>query len=191
MQSGSGWIVMKMKYFSHSLYVILKPNEHRLRYRNKEVNVRMEYMIWIWLGAAVVFGILEAMTAGLISVWFVVGAVAAMIAAVLEGSVMAQAVVFIAASALALALTRPLVRRWTQTRTVATNADRVLGQTAKVTETVDNDNSAGAVYVDGKTWTARSSDGSVIPAGVRVRVERMEGVKLFVRLCEKKEETRV
>lgn len=151
----------------------------------------MEYMIWIWLGAAVVFGILEAMTAGLISVWFVAGAVAAMIAAMLEADVMVQAGVFIVVSALALALTRPLVRRWTQTRTVATNADRVLGQMAKVTETVDNDNSMGAVYVDGKTWSARSSDGSVIPAGTRVQVERMEGVKLFVSTCEKKEETTV
>ena len=140
----------------------------------------MEYMIWIWLGAAVVFGILEAMTAGLISVWFVAGAVAAMVAAMLEADVMVQAGVFIVVSALALALTRPLVRRWTQTRTVATNADRVLGQMAKVTETVDNDNSMGAGYVDGKTWSARSSDGSVIPAGTRVQVERMEGVKLFV-----------
>ena len=110
----------------------------------------MEYMIWIWLGAAVVFGILEAMTAGLISVWFVAGAVAAMAAAMLEADVMVQAGVFIVVSALALALTRPLVRRWTQTRTVATNADRVLGQMAKVTETVDNDNSMGAVYVDGQ-----------------------------------------
>ena len=98
---------------------------------------------------------------------------------------------FIVVSALALALTRPLVRRWTKTRTVATNADRVLGQTAKVTEAVDNDNSMGAVYVDGKTWSARSSDGSVIPVGTRVQVERMEGVKLFVRVCEKKEETAV
>lgn len=151
----------------------------------------MEYMIWIWLGAAVVFGILEAMTAGLISVWFVAGAVAAMAAAMLEADVMVQAGVFIVVSALALALTRPLVRRWTQTRTVATNADRVLGQMAKVTETVDNDNSMGAVYVDGKTWSARSSDGSVIPAGTRVQVERMEGVKLFVGTCEKKEETTV
>lgn len=151
----------------------------------------MEYMIWIWLGAAVVFGILEAMTAGLISVWFVAGAVAAMVAAMLEADVMVQAGVFIVVSALALALTRPLVRRWTQTRTVATNADRVLGQTAKVTEAVDNDNSMGAVYVDGKTWSARSSDGSVIPAGTRVQVERMEGVKLFVSTCEKKEETTV
>ena len=151
----------------------------------------MEYMIWIWLGAAVVFGILEAMTAGLISVWFVAGAVAAMVAAMLEADVMVQAGVFIVVSALALALTRPLVRRWTQTRTVATNADRVLGQMAKVTETVDNDNSMGAVYVDGKTWSARSSDGSVIPAGTRVQVERMEGVKLFVSTCDKKEETTV
>lgn len=151
----------------------------------------MEYMIWIWLGAAVVFGILEAMTAGLISVWFVAGAVAAMVAAMLEADVMVQAGVFIVVSALALALTRPLVRRWTQTRTVATNADRVLGQMAKVTEAVDNDNSMGAVYVDGKTWSARSSDGSVIPAGTRVQVERMEGVKLFVSTCEKKEETTV
>ena len=151
----------------------------------------MEYMIWIWLGAAVVFGILEAMTAGLISVWFVAGAVAAMVAAMLEADVMVQAGVFIVVSALALALTRPLVRRWTQTRTVATNADRVLGQMAKVTETVDNDNSMGAVYVDGKTWSARSSDGSVIPAGTRVQLERMEGVKLFVSTCEKKEETTV
>ena len=151
----------------------------------------MEYMIWIWLGAAVVFGVLEAMTAGLISVWFVAGAVAAMAAAMLEADVMVQAGVFIVVSALALALTRPLVRRWTQTRKVATNADRVLGQMAKVTETVDNDNSMGAVYVDGKTWSARSSDGSVIPAGTRVQVERMEGVKLFVSTCEKKEETTV
>ena len=151
----------------------------------------MEYMIWIWLGAAVVFGILEVMTAGLISVWFVAGAVAAMAAAMLEADVMVQAGVFIVVSALALALTRPLVRRWTQTRTVATSADRVLGQMAKVTETVDNDNSMGAVYVDGKTWSARSSDGSVIPAGTRVQVERMEGVKLFVSTCEKKEETTV
>lgn len=55
----------------------------------------MEYMIWIWLGAAVVFGILEAMTAGLISVWFVAGAVAAMVAAILEAGVMVQAGVFI------------------------------------------------------------------------------------------------
>jgi membrane protein implicated in regulation of membrane protease activity len=69
-----------------------------------------------------------------------------------------------------------------------TNADRVLGEVAKVTETIDNENSAGAVYVDGKTWSARSADGTVIPAGERVRIESMEGVKLYVKQVEKKTE---
>ena len=48
-------------------------------------------------------------------------------------------------------------------------------------QTVDIDFVSGAVYVDGKTWTARSADGTVIPAGSQVEIERMEGVKLLVR----------
>ena len=59
-------------------------------------------------------------------------------------------------------------------------------------QTVDIDFVSGAVYVDGKTWTARSADGSVLPAGSRVEVRRMEGVKLIVEAArkapEKKEE---
>ena len=58
--------------------------------------------------------------------------------------------------------------------------DRAIGTPARVTEDIDNEAGTGAVYVDGKTWTARSSDGSVIPIGTKVTVERMEGVKLFV-----------
>ncbi len=46
----------------------------------------------------------------------------------------------------------------------------------------------GAVYVDGKTWTARSAGEETIPRGALVRVERMEGVKLFVERCEIPEE---
>ena len=38
-------------------------------------------MIWIWLGAIVLFGAVEAMTAGLVSIWFVAGAAAALLAA--------------------------------------------------------------------------------------------------------------
>ena len=68
-----------------------------------------------------------------------------------------------------------------------TNADRVLGATGKVTETIDNENSSGAVYVDGKTWTARSADGAVIPAGEPVEITSMEGVKLIVNPCVEKE----
>ena len=150
----------------------------------------MNYMLWLWLGAMVVFGVVEALTAGLVSIWFVAGSAAALIGAFLGAGIGAQVALFVAVSALALAVTRPLLRKVTDAKAVPTNADRVLGDSGKVTETIDNENSTGAVYVDGKTWTARSADGSVIPTGEQATVERIEGVKLFVRPCEKKEEVR-
>ena len=142
-------------------------------------------MVWIWLGAIVLFGVVEALTAGLVSIWFVAGAAAALAATLLGAGTGVQLVAFVVVSAAALVLTRPLVRKLTQKGVVHTNADRVLGRTAKVTEVIDNDDSTGAVYVDGKTWTARSADGSVLPAGSRVEIRRMEGVKLIVEAAQK------
>ena len=63
----------------------------------------------------------------------------------------------------------------------------MLFRSAKVTEPVNNEQASGAVYVDGKTWTARSDDGSVIPAGTQVKVQKIEGVKLLVHISEKME----
>ena len=148
----------------------------------------MNYMLWLWLGAMVVFGIVEALTAGLVSIWFVAGSAAALIGALLGAGMGVQMALFLAVSALALAVTRPLVRRYAEGKAVPTNADRVLGGSGKVTETIDNENSTGAVYVDGKTWTARSADGAVIPEGAMVEIMRMEGVKLFVKKLEDKVE---
>ena len=148
----------------------------------------MNVMSWLWLGAVVLFGAVEAATAGLVSIWFAAGAVAGLIAAWLGAGVAAQVVLFAVVSAAALAVTRPLVRRYAAGTAVPTNLDRVLGDTGRVTETIDNARSAGAVYVDGKTWTARSDDGAVIPQGTTVKILRMEGVKLFVRKIEEKVE---
>ena len=145
-------------------------------------------MVWLWLGAIVLFGVVEAVTAGLVSIWFVAGSAAALIGALLGAGIGVQAALFIAVSAAALAVTRPLVRRYAAGKAVPTNLDRVLGDTGRVTETIDNARSAGAVYVDGKTWTARSDDGAVIPQGTTVKILRMEGVKLFVRKIEEKVE---
>ena len=150
----------------------------------------MDYMIWLWLGAVVLFGVVEAVTAGLVSIWFVAGAVAALIAAIAGGGQLAQVVVFLAVSAIALAVTRPLVKKLNLNKTEPTNLDRVLGRTGRVTEVIDNRVSSGAVYVDGKTWTARSADGSLIPAGSTVKILKMEGVKLFVEKTEILEEAK-
>ena len=138
-------------------------------------------MTFLWIGAIIVFGVVEALTAGLVSIWFVPGAVAGLIAAMAGLGILSQLVLFLAVSAAALAATRPLVKKLSAAKAVPTNADRVLGERGKVTETIDNENSTGTVYIDGKTWTARSADGTVIPAGARVEIERMEGVKLFVK----------
>lgn len=137
--------------------------------------------MYFWLGAFVLFGAVEAATAGLTSIWFAVGALVSLIATALGAQVWLQVTLFILASTAAIAATRPLVRRFAKRRRVPTNADRVLGRTARVTETIDNLIPTGAVYVDGKTWTARSAAGGSIPSGTMVTVLAMEGVKLIVR----------
>ncbi len=138
-------------------------------------------MMVIWIAAVVVFGIAEAATAGLVSIWFVGGAVAALIASVFGAALWVQFLLFLAVSIALLIATRPIARRMLDKTITPTNADRVLNHTARVTETVDNTQPAGAVYIDGKTWTARSEDGTPIEKGRLVEVVRMEGVKLFVK----------
>ena len=134
----------------------------------------------IWIAAVIIFGVAEALTAGLVSIWFVLGAVAGLITAVLGGPIWLQVVLFFLVSIATLIATRPLVRKLSKKGQVATNADRVLGGTARVTETIDNTIPTGEVYIDGKTWTARSQSGAVIAAETLVTVIRMEGVKLYV-----------
>lgn len=147
-------------------------------------------MTWIWLGGIVLFGVVEAISAGLVSIWFVAGAVAALIATLLHASTGVQFAVFLVVSGVALAATRPLVKKLNAKKTIPTNLDRVIGTEGKVTETIDNSNSSGAVYVDGKTWTARSTDDSVIPVGSLVTISKMEGVKLFVEKIKLREEVK-
>ena len=103
-----------------------------------------------------------------------------LVAAVLGAALWVQIVLFFVVSIAALAATRPLVQKMLHRDETPTNADRVLGQTARVTETIDNTVPTGAVYADGKTWTARSASGRVIPKDTLVKVQRMEGVRLFV-----------
>ena len=141
----------------------------------------MNGMVWTWLGVMAVSAFVEAATLTLVSIWFAAGALAATFAAYFGASVPTQLLLFLGVSILTAAVVRPLAKKYADPHKVATNADRLLGMEAKVTEDIDNARSSGAVYVDGKTWTARSSGGERIPAGELVEIERMEGVKLIVR----------
>ena len=105
----------------------------------------------IWLVLLVTFAGAEAVTVGLTSIWFAAGAAV-----------------------------RPLARRHLNDRVEPTNADRVIGAEAQVTENIDNIHGKGAVVIRGMTWSARSEDGGPIAVGTMVRVLRIEGVKVFV-----------
>lgn len=140
-----------------------------------------EHMVWVWVAVMALAAFVEAATPVLVSIWFSVGALVAMLAAYFGASLPAQLLLFVFVSIAALVVARPLAKRFLDPHIVPTNADRLLGEEAQVTEAIDNEHATGAVYIDGKTWTARSEDGEVIPAGESVEVIRMEGVKLFVR----------
>ena len=141
-------------------------------------------MMIFWLIAFILFVVGEAVTVGLVAIWFAVGALGALAAAALGGGLWLQIVIFLLLSALSLMLLKPLSRRWMAGHKAArTNADRVIGETALVTEDIDNTMATGQVQVDGQIWTARSAYGVVIPAGSRVKVLSIQGVKVMVELA--------
>lgn len=134
----------------------------------------------IWSCAIVIFIITEAATVGLASIWFAVGSLFALIASVLGAQTWLQILVFVLVSGATLALTRPLVKKHINNKSQPTNADRLIGTTCLVTETIDNLAGTGTVSAGGKLWTARSNDGSVIESETLVIAEKIEGVKLIV-----------
>lgn len=137
-------------------------------------------MTIFWLAAFIIFAIGEAVTVGLVSVWFAVGALAALFATALGAGLWLQITVFLGVSALALALFKPLSSKFLKPRLSATNADRVIGAAALVTETIDNTQAQGQVKVNGQVWSARSARNVVIHEGTDVKVLRIEGVKVIV-----------
>lgn len=134
----------------------------------------------IWIIVVIVLVVGEAITVGLTFIWFAVGALGGLIIAVLGGAIWLQVIVFLILSGLTLALVRPLAAQFLKTSHSPTNADRVIGRSAVVTETIDNVGGKGQVNISGQVWSARSEHDVVIPAGAEVKVLRIEGVKVFV-----------
>ena len=138
----------------------------------------------IWLGLLVVFLFAEGSTVALVSIWFAAGSLVALIASLLGAPLWLQALLFVAVSVGLLAKLRPLVRKILRPGISRTNVDAVVGSQGFVTEAIDNVAASGQVKLGAMPWTARSTSGDPIPAGVRVRVDRVEGVKVYVSPAE-------
>lgn len=141
----------------------------------------METTQIVWAALVLVFLVVEAATAGLTSIWFAIGAASALILSFASPeAIVWQVALFIAVSAITLAITRPLAKKYVNTRIKPTNADRVIGRTATVTSRIDNLAGTGEVSVEGRLWSARGDGVDSMEAGALVTIKSISGVKLFV-----------
>lgn len=144
-------------------------------------------MTLVWFILFIVFLVAEVVTFGaLVSIWFCVGALVAMATAYFGGSLVLQIILFLLVSIGLLLGTRPFIKRYMRPKVSATNADRILQARGIVTEEINNLKGQGSIKVDGKSWTARNSEGEgIIPLGDEVIVTGIEGVKAMVKPMEK------
>ncbi len=141
-------------------------------------------MPYIWLGVLALAVIVEALTFTLVSIWFVPGALVAMVLSFFSTvELWVQIVVFLTVSLLLMIFLKPLTDKFLIGKRVATNADAVIGEEAIVTEAIHNIQSRGQVKVKGQYWTARAADNNTTyDVGDILHVIAIEGVKL---ICKK------
>ena len=134
----------------------------------------------VWLILMVILILMEAATVSLVSIWFAGGALTAILVSVLGGKLWLQVAVFFVVSVGLLILLRPVLRKHFNPKLQKTNVDAVIDATGMVTAEINNVMATGTVKIGSMEWTARSTSGDEIPAGTLVKVDRIEGVKVFV-----------
>lgn len=140
----------------------------------------MDWFAFMWLALLVVFILIEVGTVSMVSAWFAAGALAALIAGLCGAELWLQIVLFAVISTALLLALRPLAKKYFTPRLTKTNVDAVVGSEGLVIERIDNVTSSGRVKLAHMEWSARSTSGDVLEPGTRIRVDKIEGVKVFV-----------
>lgn len=135
-----------------------------------------------WLAIFVALLIIEIVTLGLTTIWFALGALVAFVFAIIGFGFYVQVAVFLIASVLLFAMTRPIAVKYFNQERAKTNAEALIGQYAIVMEAIDTMQSAGRVEIQGMEWSAKTDepDGKIAKDKVVV-VDGIQGVKLIVR----------
>jgi membrane protein implicated in regulation of membrane protease activity len=133
-------------------------------------------MFYFWLGIVVFLGILEIATVGLVSIWFVISGIVAMILSFITNNFAVQFGVFVLLGVILMLTTRKTLTKYFS-KSTKTNLDRVVGMQGIVTEEIRK-NEVGEVKVDGKKWSAIADN--KIEVGSIVKILKINGVKLKV-----------
>lgn len=138
-------------------------------------------MILFWIVVGFLAILIELLTpSALVSIWFFGGSLCAALCAFFHLSTLIQSLVFLLVSAVLIFGLRPLATKHLNPKIVPTNADRLIGLTALVTKTIE-ENQWGEVNINGSIWSAVSEDRQIIPIGTNVQILAIEGAKLIVK----------
>lgn len=136
-------------------------------------------MDWIfWLALVIVLSIIEIATVNLLTIWFVISGIVALILSFFIKDVAIVSTVFALLGIILLFTTRPIFSKLLKPKNEKTNFDRIIGKVGIVTEEIKR-NQIGEVKIDGKKWSAISN--KKIEVGKEVIIEAIEGVKLVVK----------
>ena len=124
-----------------------------------------------WAAAIVVFAIAEAATTALVSIWFAVGAAAAMVASIFTASLGVQCAVFAVVSAVTLAVMLPLLakRRTMRQPPITNGSPLTIGSRGIVLREIPQGD-----------WQARTVDGTPLPKDAHCEVKNVDGAVLIV-----------
>lgn len=139
----------------------------------------MTYSLF-WIIAALILVVIEAITLGIATIWFAIGALAAFLVAQMGFGFTTQFIVFLLVSSVFLYYTRPVFQKMLKVGSARTNVDLLVGQSGIVLERIDPLHGKGQVKVGGQIWSAKSFDGQPLEEKVEVEIVAVEGVKLVV-----------
>lgn len=137
-------------------------------------------MTLIWTIVLVMAIVIEALTVDLVSIWFALGALVALITETFHVDVTIQIILFAVISIGSVIITRPLAKKYLHGNIIKTNYDRAIGKHCLVTETITPDNK-GEVKVMGTLWLAASLNNELIEAGEYAEVVSIEGAHVVVK----------
>lgn len=133
-------------------------------------------MFYLWLGIVLLLGVIEAMTANLVCIWFILSGLVSLVLSFYVDNFIIELLVFILLGIVLLVFTKKKLEE-KLVRKEKTNFDRIIGMKGIVTEEID-ELVVGEVKVDGKKWSSISND--KIKVGEHVKILNIKGVKLEV-----------
>ena len=150
----------------------------------------MEQYMWIiWLSLFVIMVIVEASGPALVSIWFALGALVALIISVIPGAPWwVELIVFIVISTATLLALRPIFKKYLKRNVVKTNMDSFIGKKGYVIEDIAF-LKPGAVKIGDVSWTAIPvNENDTIKENEVIEVVAISGNKIIVKKVEEKKD---